>query len=204
MEYKSSSLLWILTMIILSYSSSAQDVETAIDSLVQTAFEGYNSGLSIIATQHGNTVYHKGFGQADIELSVPMDKDYIFRLGSITKQFTASAILQLEEKGKLSVQDPLSKYFPEYGTEGKEVTIEHLLTHTSGIPSYTNAPEWDDEAQKRHFEPMDLILEYATDTLEFDPGTEWNYNNTGYFMLGMIVEKVSGQTYEGVYRKEYL
>ena len=180
-----------------------QSVTEKIDHLVAEKFKGFDSGLTLIATQKGGTVYHKAFGQADIELEVPMELDHIFRIGSITKQFTAVAILSLLEEGKLTLQDPLTKYFPGYNTEENTVTIEHLLTHTSGIPSYTSAPFWDRELRKKDFDPIELIEHFAADSMDFKPGDRWRYNNTGYFMLGIIIEQVSGKSYQE-YIQEHL
>src|SRR5262249_8680437 len=113
---------------------------------------------------------------------------------SVTKQFTATAILMLQEEGKLKVSDEITQYLPGYPTQGKKITIEHLLTHTSGIPGYTGKPSFMQHvAEDLTFAQM--IEGFKDDPLHFDPGTDWNYSNAGYFLLGAIIEKVSGMAY---------
>src|SRR5690606_299216 len=126
--------------------------------------------------------------------NVPMRPEMVFRIGSVTKQFTAIAILQLMEQGKLSLQDEITKYIPDYPMHGHSITIEHLLTHTSGIKSYTNVPMFR-EMIRTDMKPEEIIEKNKALPMEFAPGTRWNYNNTGYIMLGYIIEKVSGKTY---------
>ncbi len=127
--------------------------------------------------------------------------DTKFRIGSITKQFTAAAILRLQEQGKLSVRDPLSKFIPDY-PRGSEVTLHHLLTHTSGIHSYTGKPNFL-ETVSAYTTPEDLIKSFKNDPYDFDPGKKWLYNNSGYFLLGYIIEKVSGQSYGEFLKQQF-
>jgi len=125
----------------------------------------------------------------------------VFRLGSITKQFTATAILMLAEEGKLSLQDPIEKFLPGYPIQGHMITIEHLLTHTSGIQSYTDLPGW---MASRILSPMsvqELIDGFKKEPMQFAPGTRWAYDNSGYILLGAVVEKASGKTYEAFVRE---
>ena len=131
---------------------------------------------------------------ADIELNVPMQSDMVFRIGSITKQFTAVCILQLMEQGKLGLQDEITKFIPDYPTQAHKITIEHLLTHTSGIMSYTGMKNFQDIIRK-DMKPEEIIDFFKNQPMEFAPGSKWNYNNSGYFLLGYIIEKVSGKTY---------
>lgn len=193
MKYISTiiTILFIVSLV----CGQPSDFADKIDALAKEVLFEKQTGLSIAVHKDGETIYHQAFGKANLELDVDMHKDNIFRIGSITKQFTSLSILKLAEQGKLDIQDPIQKYLPDYNTEGKTITIEHLLTHTSGIPSYTGAPQWDQEMRKRDFTTIDLINEFATDSLEFDPGTQWKYNNTGYVMLGYIIEKLSGLSY---------
>ena len=196
-------LLLVLILIQIQTQGQSSDFRSEVDSLIQDALKDQRTGLTVGIMHHGEMVYAEGFGKADIELEVSMDANHIFRIGSITKQFTSAAILRLMENDKLSLDDPIQKFIPDYKTMNKTVTIEHLLTHTSGIPSYTNAEIWDQEMRKRDFKPLDLLHEFATDTLEFDPGTQFKYNNTGYFMLGYIIEQISGKTYEDYINEEF-
>ena len=166
-----------------------------IDSLISAGIKDGGAGATTIIMQNGKIIYLKAFGKANVELDTDMKPDYVFRLGSITKQFTACAILKLAEEGKLSIQDDIRKYLPDYPTEGKLITIENLLTHTSGIKSYTDLPEWTSELQRKNFTPIDFINYFKRDKLDFIPGEKFMYSNTGYFILGYIIEQVSGKTY---------
>jgi len=147
-------------------------------------------------TKDGQALFEKAYGMADLELGVPLRTEMVFRLGSITKQFTAVTILMLAEDGKLSLQDPIEKHLPGYPTQGHTITIEHLLTHTSGIQSYTDMPGW---MTSRILSPMtvqELIDGFKKEPMRFAPGEKFAYNNSGYVLLGAIVEKASGKTYE--------
>ncbi len=168
----------------------------AIDALLKGSFPADRPGAAVIVTKDGRTLFEKAYGMADLELGVPLQPDMVFRLGSITKQFTAAAILMLAEDGKLSLQDPIEKHLPGYPTQGHTITIEHLLTHTSGIQSYTDMPGW---MTSRILSPMtvqELIDGFKKEPMQFAPGERYAYNNSGYILLGAIVEKASGKTYE--------
>lgn len=166
-----------------------------IDSLISVGIKEGGAGATSIIMKNGKIIYLKAFGKANVELDTDMKPDNVFRLGSITKQFTACAILKLAEEGKLSLQDDIRKYLPDYPTEGRLITIENLLTHTSGIKSYTDLPEWTSEFQRKNFTPIDFINYFKRDKLDFIPGEKFMYSNTGYFILGYIIEQLSGMTY---------
>jgi CubicO group peptidase (beta-lactamase class C family) len=158
-------------------------------------------GAAVLVAQNGKIILEAGFGFADVEKGVPVSTETRFRIGSVTKQFTAAAILKLVEAGKLSLSDPLSKFIPDF-PRGNEVTIHQLLTHTSGIESYTGKPDFMD----RVTEPVELktlVEEIKGYSYDFDPGTSWMYNNSGYMLLGYIIEQVSGQSY-GEFLQEQL
>jgi len=168
----------------------------AIDALLKGSYPADRPGAAVIVTKDGETLFEKAYGMADLELGVPLRPDMVFRLGSITKQFTAAAILMLAEEGKLSLQDPIEKHLPGYPTQGHTITIEHLLTHTSGIQSYTDMPGW---MTSRILSPMtvqELVDGFKKEPMQFAPGERFAYNNSGYILLGAIVEKASGKTYE--------
>lgn len=175
-----------------SLSAKQQTVE--FDKILTDQFKPDGTGCSALVAKEGQVIYRKAFGLADLELNVPMRPEMVFRIGSVTKQFTAIAILQLMEQGKLSLQDEITKYIPDYPMHGHSITIEHLLTHTSGIKSYTNVPMFR-EMIRTDMKPEEIIEKNKALPMEFAPGTRWNYNNTGYIMLGYIIEKVSGKTY---------
>jgi CubicO group peptidase (beta-lactamase class C family) len=171
-----------------------QQLIKSFDSVMNKEFKAAEPGSSVIVVKKGQVIYKKGFGMADMELNVPVHPDMNFRIGSITKQFTAVCILQLAEQGKLSLKDTIKKFIPDYSIK-EPITIEHLLTHTSGIKSYTNIDSfWGN--MRKDMAPRAIIAFTEKDTLEFKPGSKWNYNNTGYIILGYIIEKVSGKTYE--------
>jgi CubicO group peptidase (beta-lactamase class C family) len=143
----------------------------------------------------GRLILARGYGFADLENEVPATAETVYRLGSITKQFTAMAILQLAEQGKLSVDDELTKFLPDYPLAGHKVTVHQLLNHTSGIRSYTSQKDFFKRA-RGDFSHDELLALFKNEPFDFDPGTKWLYNNSGYYLLGMIVEKASGQSYE--------
>lgn len=166
------------------------------DKIMEAAFPADGPGATAIVVKEGEVVYHKAFGQANLELAIPMETDHVFRIGSITKQFTSMAILKLEEEGKLSVQDEITKFLPDYPTQGHTITVHHLLNHTSGIKSYTDLEKWTPQVHRQDFTPLEMIDYFKEEPMDFAPGEAFRYNNSGYFILGYIIEKASGMTYE--------
>lgn len=148
---------------------------------------------SVFLMQKGKVIYEKGFGLANREWNIPNTIETKYRIGSITKQFTAACIMQLAEQGKLSLTDKLSKYISDY-PKGDSVSIHMLLTHTSGIKGYTEMPAFWPKAALA-LEPDSMIALFKREPYDFPPGTQWNYSNSGYFLLGYIIEKVSGSSY---------
>jgi CubicO group peptidase (beta-lactamase class C family) len=169
--------------------------------LIKPYLEAESFSGSILVAKDGTPVWRESFGAADREWDVPNTADTKFRLGSITKQFTAAAILQLIDQGKLSVDDPISKYYVDAPAAWSKVTIKHLLTHTSGIPSYTALPGFFEKSSMSPLSPDGIIKLTRDMPLEFEPGTKYNYDNTGYILLGYVIEKVSGETYAGYVAK---
>jgi len=163
--------------------------------------KGNSPGASVLVAKDGEIIYQNGFGYADIGNRVPFIVDTKSRIGSVTKQFTASAILKLIEAGELSIDDRLSKYVPDF-PRGEEVTIHHLLTHTSGIHSYTEKEDFL-KTVTLGVEPEEHIKSFKNDKFDFDPGEKWLYNNSGYFLLSYIVEKVSGQSFNDYLKGEF-
>lgn len=171
-----------------------QRLLASFDSILNKEFKSNEPGATAIVVNKGQVIYKKAVGMADMELNVLLQTDMIFRIGSISKQFTAVAILQLVEQGKLSLQDELKKHVPELPFK-ETITIEQLLNHTSGIVSYTSKQDFSGK-MRTDMKPMEIIHLTSKDSLEFKPGSKWNYNNTGYIILGYIIEKLSGKTYE--------
>ena len=174
---------------------AAATLAKQFDTVMSEIYKPGEPGAAVIVRKNGETVFRKGYGMADLELGVPIEPDMVFRLGSITKQFTAASILLLAEQGKLGLQDDITKFLPDYPTQGRKITVEHLLTHTSGIQSYTDLPEWL-SLWRKDFSLKELIDIFKDKPMQFEPGESWAYNNSGYILLGAIIEKVSGQTYE--------
>lgn len=189
----------VATITALTIASAAWSADDAlvseIDAMLTAAYPADEPGAAVIVVKDGDTMFRKAYGMANLELDVPLEPDMIFRIGSITKQFSAAAILLLEQEGKLSIQDPITKYLPGYPTHGHTITIEHLLTHTSGIHSYTNTPGYMGNPVRSDLSTEELVEVFADDPMEFAPGERWKYNNSGYVLVGAIIEKVSGQSY---------
>jgi CubicO group peptidase (beta-lactamase class C family) len=190
-----------LLLMVLSVASMAQDLAPKADEIVNAYVKQNKFSGSVLVAKGGKIVLKKSYGMANYELDVPNTPQTKFRLGSITKQFTAMAIAQFQERGLLNVEDPISKYLPDYPKEtGDKVTVYHLLTHTSGIPSITNAADYRQIKMSR-FSGEKLVAWLKGKPLEFAPGENYKYNNSGYILLGYIIEKVSGKPYEQ-YMKE--
>lgn len=188
-------LLLVITVLSLNSQSivSAQNL-TKIDSLLQEKYPDNAPGATFLISKNGSVIYKKAFGLANLELNVPMKTNNVFKIGSLTKQFTAISILMLIEKGKLNLDDEITKFIPDYPTNGNKITIHHLLTHTSGIKNYTKIKGLKAIAQK-DLTPLELINFSKNESIDFVPGEKYKYNNSGYVILGYIIEKVTGQSY---------
>jgi len=200
MKQKTPFLIPFLAFILCSGTLLAQQLHAKIDSLILTEFTDPNGpGGVFMVAQRGKPIYHKAFGKANLELDAPLSPEHVFQLGSMTKQFTAIAILLLEERGKLNVRDSIIKYVPDY-PEGDKITIHHLLTHTSGIKDFTKMKALRDIAQKE-MTPAMMVDFFKNEPVDFAPGEKFDYNNSGYVLLGHIIEVVSGETYEDFVQK---
>jgi len=163
--------------------------------LVQSYVEsGFFSGAVLVA-KDGQPLLRESFGLANREWNIPNAPDTKFRLASITKSFTATVILQLEEAGRLSVDDPIANYYESAPAAWEDITVKHLLNHTSGIPSYTAIPGFFENMSGTDLTPREIIELTQDEPLHFAPGAEYEYNNTGYVLLGYTIEKISGQSY---------
>jgi D-alanyl-D-alanine carboxypeptidase len=185
----------ILCFAVAAITLSAQDfigrAEAYIGAYVK---QGKFSGAVLIA-KDGKPVLRKAYGLADREWEIPNTPDGKFRIGSITKQFTALAVLQLVDAGKVKLDDPVKKYYEGAPPTWEKITVHHLLSHTSGIPSYTGLPNFFRDKSREPLKPEGIVKLTQDKPLEFEPGTKYAYNNTGYVLLGYIIEKVSGQDY---------
>ena len=189
----------ILIVVFVSVSASAQQqaadqLSARLDKLLSGQFKDGEPGATVLVARSGRVIYSRAFGLANIELNVPMQVNTVFKIGSITKQFTAVALLQLVERGKVLLQDEITMFIPDYPTRGHTITVEHLLTHTSGIRNFTSIR---DTAKRGtvDFTPKEMVDFFKNEPPRFAPGTKWEYSNSGYVLLGYIIEIVSGKTY---------
>lgn len=172
-----------------------------LDALAAENYPADQPGAAILVEKDGQVILRKGYGLANVELGVPVQPEMVFEIGSVTKQFTGAAILMLAERGQIRFDDEITRFFPDFPTHGKKITVEHLLTHTSGIPSYTGLDEWSQQLRE-DITADQLIAFFHGKPLEFEPGSRMAYNNSGYALLGAIVEKLSGKTYEEFVEQE--
>jgi CubicO group peptidase (beta-lactamase class C family) len=172
----------------------AQDNVSRMEQVVHSYLDEKKFMGSVLVARDGVVLLSKGYGSANLEWEVPNSPTTKFRLGSITKQFTAACILLLEEHGKLKVEDSVKKYMTDAPAAWDKVTIFNLLTHTSGIPSFTAFPEYA-STEAIATTPEKLVARFREKPLEFQPGERWNYSNSGYVLLGYLIEKISQQSY---------
>lgn len=193
----------LLSLALASAAAFGQSLASKLDAHVlgyvaQDKFAG-----AVLVARDGKPILERGYGPANREWDIPNTPDTKFRLGSITKQFTATLILQLEQQGKLAVTDPISKYVPDSPPAWEKITIHHLLSHTSGLPNFTGFPEYH-KTKPLPSSLTEMIARFRGKPLEFEPGSKWNYSNSGYILLGFIIEKVSGKPYADVLRESIL
>ena len=183
---------------------SREVIARAADSIAQAYLQrGHVAAMSIAVVRGRDTIVMKGYGLADIENEVQAAAQTVFRIGSVTKQFTSVAVMQLVQQGKLSLDDEVTKYVPNAPVHGRKILVRHLMNHTSGIPSYTDVGPIFGRVMRQDLAHDSLLAIVRDDSLQFEPGSHFYYNNTGYFLLGMIIEKVTGKKY-GDYLRETL
>ena len=170
-------------------------IVAGVDSIVKAALaDGKAAGVSVAVVRGRDTIVMRGYGLADLEFDVPTPDAAIYEIGSVTKQFTAAAILLLQEQGKLRLDDELTKYLPDYPTQGHRITIRRLMDHTSGIRGYTELPGFG-TIMTRKLPKDSLVALFKNEKFDFAPGDGMVYNNSAYFLLGLIIEKASGMSY---------
>jgi len=179
---------------VLQSSCLAQDNLPRMEQVVQSYVSNKQFMGAVLIARDQTIVLDKGYGFANLEWNVPNSPTTKFRLGSITKQFTSASIFLLEERGKLKVDDPVKKYMLDAPAAWDKVTVFNLLTHTSGIPSFTGFPDYA-STEAIPTTPEKLVARFRDKPLEFQPGEKWNYSNSGYVLLGYLIEKISGQPY---------
>lgn len=199
-RYSLSNYIFLIISFIAFQQAFTQNLERRIDSMVTSVFQDSKAPGGVLLVSHkGKPTYRKAFGKANIELNVNMTTENIFQIGSMTKQFTAVSILQLQERGKLDVMDTISKYLPNY-PNGDKIKIHHLLTHTSGIKDFTKMRSIMSIA-KNDISPKELVDFFKDQPVDFQPGEKFNYNNSGYVVLGYLIELISGVSYEEYVQK---
>src|SRR6185295_2273027 len=192
-------LLIAILLVAFQQVALAQDHAAKIQEVLALAHKYRQFNGSALVAENGKVIYKGGFGLANMEWNIPNTPDTKFRLGSITKQFTSTLTMQLVEQGKIKLDAKISDYLPDYRKDtGEKVTIHHLLTHTSGIPSYTGQPGFFQNVSRNPYKVDEFVKKYASGDLEFEPGSKYRYNNSGYFLLGAIIERVTGKPYEQV------
>lgn len=190
------NLLGILFVLGTTYISFGQTKTEKIDHLMEVYAEQGTFNGSILVAENSSITISKGFGLANMEWKIPNQSNTKHRLASITKQFTAMLIMQLTEQGKLDLNIPITTYIPDYPkSTGTIITIHHLLTHTSGIPNFLSFPIFNDVSKKNNT-PEEIVTVFKDSTLQFTPGEKFNYSNSGYTLLGLIIENVTGKTFE--------
>lgn len=192
--------LWLL-LVASARSGEGETRQQKLEAYLQACVEVEDFSGSVLVAQDGTTLLAKGYGLANREHEVANTPQTKFRLGSITKQFTAMAVLILAEQGKLTVDDPVSKHFPNAPEAWKEITLHHLLSHTAGLPNFTNSPEYRRKWMLPS-PPSETIKRFIDQPLEFAPGEQFRYSNSGYILLGEIIERVAGQSYAEFLRKQ--
>lgn len=191
--------LTTIILISLNFNYLCAQINTEkIDSVINNYFENGKFNGCALVTENGKDIYKEGFGYSNFEWDVKNEPDTKFNIGSCTKQFTAALIMILNEEHKLALNDNISKYIPEYPEDkASKITIHNLLTHTSGIPEYFSLPQMQDLIFKENI-PDEFIKNFWDLDLEFEPGSKMQYSNSGYFVLGKIIENVTGKSYSQV------
>ena len=208
MRFGRISLALLLALLAVSSEARAQEFDDAaiiarIDSLAKDYMTVKKApALSIAVVRRRDTLVMKGYGLASREANRPATASTIYRIGSITKQFTAAGIMREVEQGKIMLDDPITRYLPDVPTHGQRITVRNLLTHTSGVHNYTDKPEWV-KRWGEEMTPRQIVAFVDKDTLDFAPGTKYSYSNTGYVLLGMILEKVTGQPYGTYLQRQF-
>jgi CubicO group peptidase (beta-lactamase class C family) len=187
------------SFVLLAGPCLAQDA-ARMNQIVQSYVDNKQFMGTALVARGSQVLLSKGYGFADLEWDIPNAPNTKFRLGSVTKQFTAASILLLEERGKLSIDDLVKKYMPDAPAAWDKITLFHLLTHTSGIPNFTSFPDYR-KLEPFATTPAELVARFRDKPLDFQPGERWSYSNSGYVLLTYVLEKVTGEPYEKLVRE---
>ena len=177
-------------------ASASRSLAATIDSLVEAVRAADRTpGITVAVVRGQDTLVMTGYGLANVEDSVRATSRSVFHIASLTKQFTAAAVMRLVEQGKLRLDGNVGDYLPDYSGPARRVTLHQLLTHTAGVPNYTSMGARFASQSRLDLTHEQMLAIWGGDSLVFTPGTRWEYSNSGYYLLGMIIEKVSGETY---------
>ena len=198
-------LVLLVLLVPVLHAADAAEQAAKIDKFVSLFSEyGLFTG-TVLVSDHDRVIFKKGYGLANREWNIPNTPDVKFRLGSITKQFTSMLVMQQVAKGTIKLDGHIPDYLPYYRKDtGNKVTIHQLLNHTSGIPSYTDHPKFFSDESRNPYSPDEFIKKFCSGDLSFEPGSKFHYNNSGYFLLGAILEHVTGMRYEALLRQNIL
>jgi CubicO group peptidase (beta-lactamase class C family) len=181
------------------------DKAAKIDQLARQYADCCQFTGTVLVSEHDKVIFKGGYGLANREWNIPNAPDVKFRVGSITKQFTSMLVLQQVAKGSIKLDGHISDYLPYYRKDtGSRVTIAQLLSHTSGIPSYTDDPKFFPDVSRNYYAVDDFVTKFCSGDLQFEPGTKFHYDNSGYFVLGAILEHVTGKKYEDLLQENIL
>jgi CubicO group peptidase (beta-lactamase class C family) len=197
-KWRVVSIAAVVLMPALCRAQEPARLASGIDELMQARAAAGDFSGTVLVARHEHIVYQRGFGFANLEWRIPNDLQTKFEIGSMTKQFTALLILQLVNEGKLRLDGHLSDYLPYYRKDtGSRITISELLSHTSGIPNFTEAPGFmDGPASRVKYGVKEFVEKFCSGNLRFEPGTAFEYSNSGYFLLGAVLEQITGLSYE--------
>jgi len=186
-------------LVLVSFKSVGQEnkkISKEIEQYLSSRYKDDQPGIAVLVSKNDKILYKNGFGMANLEWQIPVGTNTVFQIGSVTKLFTALAIFQLAEKEKLSLTDNIQTYLPTFPDKGYSITIEHLLTHSSGIKDYMQMDSSDPFIMRKDFTNLEVIDFFKEEPLAFEPGTKSSYSSSGTFLLGYIIEKVAGMSYQ--------
>ena len=177
-----------------------QNKDNQIDEIIKAYLSPNGAGMAVMVTEDQKVLYEKAFGLSNISTGETMQTDHLFRVGSITKQFTAAAVLKLAYEERLNLEDPIDKHLPNVSLE-KKISVKQLLQHTSGLGNQSDVPEFNNDSIDFKNYPRDMIQPILNSSRKFAPGTNYTYSNLGYIILGYIIERASGMSYESYLKK---
>lgn len=198
-------LIFLAAFLLVISTSASGNLEVRLDSLMNLFHEHNNFSGTVLLARNGEVLFSRGYGHASIEHNIPNDPETKFRIASISKQFTSMLVMQKVSEGSMKLEDPIRKYIPDYpAPQGDVVTIHHLLSHTSGFPHYAGIPDFFPLYGRKAFEHREFVELFWDLDLLYEPGTGYTYSSFGYYLLGYILEEVSGKPFDRLLRERIL